>query len=116
MSQLIGTEVHLRNLPHHPRVQLLVGELISHELVHFQRIGHLLIVIRDLALGNLLANLIGQNLLINLLKFFGRSIRLKPPLVVAALMAANGCATAGLKGGVGGQHAHGGPYSPNRRT
>src|SRR5215510_2843731 len=86
VSQLICAEINARNLPDHPRVQLLVGVLLSHGAIHVLGIRDLLIMILQFALGDLPADLIGDYLFVNLFQFLGGKVGLKTPFVMATLI------------------------------
>ena len=87
VSQLVGLEIHGADLPDHPVVQLLVGELGAHELGVFLRVLDLQFVVLQIGFRFALSDLGGDDLLVDLGHFPLGQAFLQFPVVETTVVA-----------------------------
>ena len=94
VSQCVGLMIQGPDLALHPGVELLIGIFVAQEVLHFLGIVDLFLLVGDFLIGDIDPDLLGQDLLVDVLDFVAGDIG----LLDAVLQLAQ---EAGLATGVG---------------
>ena len=105
VSQLVGLEIHRADLPDHPVVQLLVGELGAHEIGVLLGVLDLHFVVLQIGFRAVFADLGGDDLLVDLSDFPPGQTFLQLPVVEPTVVASEYGRPVGFERRRGGEHA-----------